>query len=728
MAYFRPLVASLALLSIAIPSAVASQMTVDLAHPGAPLKKGGLGTLFGITTIAGGPAPTLIENTIYNTTASQGRAADNGSNPYSTDSIAPLIRGKNIRLMCRLNDLLPGFPYGWNGLANWDQQVTTAIEDITANYADVVYGIEVLNEPDAQLNNSAFNSDPAVQGSTYNDRINWLWQHTVKEIRTINPALKVMGPNYLSYLPQNNATDQPKMQAFLENAIATGTSPDIIGWHSLLTNEPSDIGKSLTFYRELEQQLGVPNAPLPISIDEYGVNDGTFEGVPGHVVQYWAEMERDKIDFGGEGVYTNYSQLGNTLRYPWQTEESSLAPNGGWYMLRWYSLMAGQSVPVSPASARYDHAYDGVASWDPASRAVTVLLGGSDDDADIQFAGLGKLGLGSTVRVKVEAAVWSVDPYQGDTTLERGGDPLAAPLTILDETLPINGNFTVPIHKIDHANGYRIQILPAGPEDPSTTKYEAEDAYLRAVKVQGTARLASNRSYVSAINKPDSSVTFHVQAPARGIYLVYLRYANATGSDATQPLKVNNVSVGDVEYPATNGGPTSEFAFTTRRVAMQAGDNTLALAKGTGAISLDYIDVRPDTHRYQAPYAFIGDATARSFYEEYILPDFVGAINNYDSYVEFNIDAPATGSYNLNLAYADGIAGQNAIFNLYVNTSGQGSVNLPPTGGWLGDPHDPRIYEKQANIPVVLNQGRNTVRLQKSDGYAELDFVTLSLP
>ncbi len=729
MTHRMPLLASAFLfLSVAaLPPANASDMTIDLTQRNGALKKGGLGTLFGISTIAGGTPSNLISNTIVNITASQGRASDNGSNPYSTDSIAPLIRGKGIRLMCRLNDLLPGFPYRWNGLANWDQQVTTAIQDISDNYPDVVYAVEVLNEPDAQLNNTAFNNDPAVQGSTYNARINWLWTHTVQEIRSITPTLKVMGPNYLSYLPATKGADQQKMQDFLLNAIQTGTSPDIIGWHSLLTPDPADIGRSLNNYRTLEAQLGVPNAPLPVSIDEYGVNDGTFEGVPGSVVKYWAEMERDKIDFGGEGVYTNYSQLGNTLRYPWQTGQSTLEPNGGWYMLNWYNQMAGEYVPVSSASTRYDQAYDGVASWDPNTKTATVLLGGSDDDADIHVNGLGSVGLGNFVRVRVDSTVWTVDPNQGDRTIERGGDPENSTYNIFDGNLPLRGgNIDIPLHRIDRKNGYRILITAAGNADAYPTKYEAESAYLRQANIQTGSRnnLASGNAYVSGMTKPNSSATFNVTVLDTGIYWMYVRYANATGGTAEQKLTVNGEDQGSVIYAATKGGANSEFAFTEKRVVLNAGTNAIRLAKQNGNAALDYIDVRPDTHRYQAVYAFFGNTTPRSFQSEYILPDYVGGLNGYDAYVEFAVDAPRSGTYNLNVAYGNGLG--DAVDNLIVNQMPVGAVTLPATGSFLF-PGDPRLAEKVVTVPVTLNEGINRVRLQKQTNFAELDYVALTL-
>lgn len=361
-----------------------------------------------------------------------------------------------------------------------------------------MYAVEVFNEPDAQLNNAAFNGDPLIQGATYDARINWLWTHTVEIIRSINPNLKIMGPNWLSYLPGTRGADGVRMQNFLLNAIQTGTSPDVIGWHSLLTPDAADIGRSLAVYRAVEAQLGVPKAPLPVSINEYGVNDGTFEGVPGSVARYWAEMERDGIDFGGEGVYTNYSQLGNTLRYPWQTGQTTMEPNGGWYMLNWYRQLAGQSAPVSPASTRYPGAYDGVASWDPATRTATVLLGGSDDNADIQIRGLASVEFGPTVRVRIDQAVWTVDTNQADLSLERGGDPQSSASNIIDLNLPVvNGSLTLPCTG-STARMAIDQVSAAQTPDVYPNKYEAEGALLRQTDLSIASRnnLASGNTYV----------------------------------------------------------------------------------------------------------------------------------------------------------------------------------------------------------------------------------------
>ncbi len=707
----------------------ASTMTVDLTkRTAAPLKKGGLGSLFGVGNVGNQLPPTLLDNSILWITAHQGRLSGNGSDPFSTDSVAPLIRGTGIKMMCRLNDLLPGFePYGWNGLAYWDSQVTAAIQDITANYADVVFAVEIFNEPDQEWRGAAFNSDPNVQGSTTDARINWLWTHTVQEIKAINPNLKIMGPNYQHYLPQQTkyAGDQLRMQNFLQNALTTGTMPDYIGWHSLYDDEPADIGNSLSNYRTLEKQLNIPNAPLPISVNEYGIGDGTFEGIPGRFGQWWGEMERDGIDFGGTGVYTNYGELGNTLRYPWNVGQTQAQPNGGWYMQNWYNQMKGVYVPVSAASTRYDLAYDGVASYDAASQSVTVILGGSDDDADIVFNGLDTVGLSGNVRVRVDATIWTVDPNQSDQRPERGGDPQTATYNILDTSMAAGGTLTVPIHKIDHNNGYRIVISPAAPADMYPTKYEAENGTLQGAQVQqGTANV-SGGNFVDGIAKAGSSVSFNVSAPKAGVYFVYVRYATDTAEAATQSVSVSGASQGLITYPATAGGPGQEFDFATKRVALNAGSNMVTLGFNNGAVALDYIDVRPDTHRYEAEYAAQNNTIPGEYKYESIVPDFIGGINTTSSNVTFTMDAPQAGTYLLSVNFANGITGNDALDDVFVNGNNVGQLDMPYTGNFTAT-GDPRTDEQIATMQVALNTGLNTVRLQKNTQYSELDFATIT--
>lgn len=730
--------ALLACISIPVP-AYASDIVVDLSHRSGALKKAGLGSLFGVSAIGSGTPVELTSGSLVNVISSESHPGTGASNPFSTEAVAPLIRGTGTRLMCRFNDLLNGFsPYTWPGYNQWISAVTASTHNIQS-YKDVVYGIEVFNEPDNEFNSSAFMNDPLVLGNTYDAKVNYLWVKTVQAIRAIDKTTPIMGPNYEYYRPSQTSrygqlvNDQARMTAFLQNAIATGTVPSIIGWHSLSEGPgdysspyPGDVPASLAVYRALEAQLNLPGRPLPVSIDEYGPNTGDFEGVPGSMVKYWAEFERSKIDFGGMGIYNSGGTLGNTLRYDWDT---SPQPNGGWYMMNWYRQMQGQYVPVSRWNTRYYQAFDGVASWDPAAKVATVILGGSQDDATVHINGIRGLGLGISVRVQLDTTVWDVDPNQNDQTVEHGGDPKTGTYSVYDKVFPLDssGNITVPVCGMNLYNGYRLLISAVAGPSTSPGKYEAENALVTdAVLHNGSdGGVASGSAYIGGIDNADSAVQFSaVTVPARGIYLMTVRYANNTGSLSTQAVTVNGVSQGQVLYTPTPGWGNVTMRTTTKRVALNQGINTIKLTKGTGYAELDYINVRPDTHRYDAEFATVSDAALEHFSEEYFVEsDFVGSINNADSFVEFAIDAPVAGTYTLTVGYANGTGGNSALA-LSVGGAGQGSVNFPPTGGWLSAP-DPRTTERTVSVPVTLAGGVNTVRLQKANGYVELDYAKL---
>jgi len=669
-----------------------------------------------------------------NVAASQGRIGENGSNPFSTEAIAPILRGTGVRMVCRFNDLCYGFdPYVWPGLAEWLRQVEAATHAVDG-YKDVVYAVAPFNEPDNKFWRqgtplNAFMTDPALPSGTYDAKVNWLWTQTVRKIKSVDPTLKIMGPNYEGYRPwDEKAGNKAQMSAFLENALATNTVPDIIGWHSLGPS-PGDVPFALgSFYRPLEESLKLPGRPKPISVEEYGPATGDFEGVPGTMVKHWAELERAGVDFAAMGIYANGGTLGNTLRYPWL---SDLKPNGGWFMMHWYRQMAGLYAPVSRWDTRHYQSFDGVASWDAPTRTATLLLGGADEDADVLVLGVKTVGLGPAVRVRLDCTVWDVDPNQHNSAVEQGGDPKTGTYSIYDKTMTLdtNGNLEVPIHRLERYNGYRLLISPAAKPGIYPTKYEAEAAHLTHATIHSgpdALPLASGNAYVGGLDFPASAIQFAVTAPARGIYVMTVRYANGGPAAATQNVTVSGSPQGAVTYAQTNGWSNSEMRTTTKRVALEPGMNTLTLSRGTGSAEIDYIDVRPDTHRYEAEFATIHNAKSAEFAHEINVPNYVGGINNPDSFVEFALDAPKTGAYSLTIGYANGTVAISRL-SLTIGSALAHPVSFAPTGGWLSAPN-PMASEKTLTIPITLQEGVNTVRFGKSDGSVELDYVTLNYP
>ncbi|MEU6406720.1 CBM35 domain-containing protein [Streptomyces sp. NPDC046985] len=705
-------------------AAAAEVITVDTGQQSGPMKKPGLGSLFGVSSQPDTPAALADQS--ENLLAQHASRDGDTSYPTSTESVAGGLAGTGVRMIARYNDLMGGWPYVWKGLDDWLGKVDSATRSIQ-HYRSQVYAVAPFNEPDDKLGtspSSPFMTDSQVQGATYDAKVDWLWTQTVRRIRAIDPTIRVMGPNYEHYNPWEAADRQPRMQAFLVNAMNTGTVPDVIGWHSLGPS-PGDVPACLTsYYRPLEKQLGLPGAPKPVVVEEYGPGSGDFEGVPGTMVKHWAEFARYGVDAAAMGTYTNVGLLGNTLR---RAASGQLQPNAGWHFMNWYRQMQGAQLAVSRWDTRHYQAADGVASWDSASRSATLLVGGENTDLDVRMLGLAARGLGSQVRVRVDDAHWTSDPNAADRTVERAGDPQSGGYTVLDKTMTLDGsgNLTVPLRRMQQYDGYRVTVSPAAAPAAYPTKYEAEQAHWTdAVPHTGSdTALASGDGYVGGIDHPDSSLAFAVRVPAAGIYTMAVRYANGTTSSAAHTVTVDGLSEQPVTYPPTGGWLDTEPDVVYTRLSLNAGAHTVTLGKGAGYAEVDYIDVRPDTHRYEAEYAAVTDAKISAF-KWNGFPDYVGRIDQPDSGVDFAVQAPAAGTYRFTVGYANGTASA-AAHQVLVNGSPQATMAYQPTGSWFDTSAQDRD-EARSSVQVTLNEGVNHISLRKADGYAELDWGLLT--
>jgi hypothetical protein len=720
-----PAVPTLPLDSAAAPMVI----TVDASMLGAPLKKPGLGTLFGITSMPTTPGD-LASQVLVTLSQHMMGPAWNPDEPAGTTSVLPVVRGTGIKMIARFNDLMGGNPwYQWGGLTAWLQRVDGATQ-LIQSYKDLLYAVAPFNEPDNKLH--GLENDASVPGATYDAKFNYLWTQTVQHIRAIDATVPIMGPNYEFYLPWK-ADQQQRMHDFLANAIATGTTPTLIGWHNLGPS-PGDVPEALKYYRPLETQLAVPGRPLRVVVEEYGPQTnapsdtpGNFEGVPGTMVQYWADLERYGIDFGSMGIYTTPGLLGNTLRH---RDGGALAPNGGWQMMKWYKDMAGVGVPVSRWDTRAYLASDGVAAWDATAKALTVIAGGQDGPVNVQITGLAARGLGASVRVQLDETVWEKDPNEVETRIDRGGDPRTGPLNLFDKTFALDatGTLTVPIRRMARYDGYRIVVSAVASASATPTKFEAENATITGGVVHRGAdgTLASGGAYVGGLDGADAALTFDVNVATAGIYVMTVRYANNTGATASHLVTVGCVPQGFVAYRTTpNGWSPTEMRLATKRVALAAGHNLIRLGKGVGSAEVDFIDVRPDTHRYEAESAQITGASAHPYWAAF-WPEYVAQIDNAGSGVTFAIDAPTDGAYRLTIAYGNG-SGATATHAVLVEGAMQATASYPATAGWLSTSNQDHAGGT-TSVTVTLKTGVNHVTLQKATGFAELDGVTLGLP
>jgi hypothetical protein len=127
--------------------------------------------------------------------------------------------------------------------------------------------------------------------------------------------------------------------------------------------------------------------------------------------------------------------------------------------------------------------------------------------------------------------------------------------------------------------------------------------------------------------------------------------------------------------------------------------------------------------RYEAEDAASNRANA--FYGSYASEGrYIGQIDFADSYVEFGgVMAEAAGAYQLEIGYANG-TGAVSTHHLTINGADAGVIQYAPTGGWINAV--PNFgYRKTTTVNVMLEQGANTIRFTKGDGYAELDYIRI---
>ncbi|CAN7665557.1 carbohydrate-binding protein [Paenibacillus sp. LjRoot153] len=117
--------------------------------------------------------------------------------------------------------------------------------------------------------------------------------------------------------------------------------------------------------------------------------------------------------------------------------------------------------------------------------------------------------------------------------------------------------------------------------------------------------------YVGGIDTSSSYVQFTVTVPTTKAYTINIRYANGTGAASTHNMSVNGGSAAAITYPNTGGWFNSSPGSLTTTVNLNAGSNTIRLAKGTtGYAEIDYIDITGGSPvRYEAENAVISNST-----------------------------------------------------------------------------------------------------------------------
>ncbi|MFE9442850.1 RICIN domain-containing protein [Streptomyces sp. NPDC006602] len=472
-------------LALTVPSAEAvptsaTTLVVNANQTLRPVTHVATGSLYGLAD-ASTPSDSLVTALKPNTfvqMAPGGSQLPNGEPKPAGDAlvVAPKADRAGAKVVVRMPDWYPNFPYKWVSWADWLSAVDKQVASVQSSGATNISAYELWNEPDwtwDTTNAGAFNAG---------------WARTFKEVRAKDTTTPIQGPSY-------SAWNQSWMSSFLTDAKASGTVPDVIAWHEL--NGSKDIAAHVSAYRSLESSLGI--SPRPISIEEYGTP--AEMGNSGALVGYAAKFERTGVRDAELAFWNHYGTLGDTLT------DTGGSPNGSYWTYKWYGDMSGNMLVTTPPAQT---GIDGIAARNSAGNQISVVAGGCTGSCAVTVNGLSSLSaFGSTVHVKLEYS-----PNTGRTTASPG------PITISDADYTVSGgSVTVPV-TMNAADGYHLVITPSGTNTSLAGRYQITNKNSGLALDTLNAATAQGTSVVQATSTTGTDQNWTLAAAGSGLYKI----------------------------------------------------------------------------------------------------------------------------------------------------------------------------------------------------------------
>lgn len=477
------------------PASAATTLVVEANAPFRPVTHVATGSLYGLAT-GTVPADNLVEAIKPNTFV---QMAVGGHQQAEGDVlvVAPEAAKAGARLVDRMSDYYAGWPYEFSW-STWPTVVQNQVQDVEASpYANIT-DFELWNEPDNTwlTSNGTFNS---------------FWTQTFEQVRSLDPSAVIQGPSF-----SDNISG---MQSFLQNAVATGTVPNIITWHELESS--GKIAGDVATVTGIEKSLGI--TPRPIAIEEYAAPSQV--GIPGDLIGYIAQFERLGIQNAELAFWNGYGALGDLLT------GTGGSPNAAYWLYRWYADMSGNMVTVVPPGTA-GTGLDGAASVNSAGNQVSVIFGGGSGSSAVTVSGLSSLpAFGATAHAVLEQTVSA-----GRTTA------VAGPGIISSGNYTItNGSITIPVSSMNSANGYHLLVTPgSNPALSGTYQIKNVNSGLAldtrssgtaqgTLAVQATPGSGSTQDWTLV---PEGSGYYEIQNNASGLLLGVSNEGISDGADA----------------------------------------------------------------------------------------------------------------------------------------------------------------------------------------------------
>ncbi|MFF4211299.1 RICIN domain-containing protein [Streptomyces sp. NPDC001796] len=438
------------------------------------------GSLYGLaddTTPADSLVTPLKPNTFVQM-APGGSQLPNGEPKPAGDAlvVAPKAARAGAKVVVRMPDWYPNFPYKWVSWSDWLSAVDKQVASVRASGATDIAAYELWNEPDWTWDTTDAGAFDAG------------WARTYKEVRSKDSKTPIQGPSHSGW-------NQSWMSTFLTDAKASGTLPEIISWHELQGS--SNIAAHVSAYRALESSLGI--SPRPIAIEEYGTTSEV--GVPGPLIGYVAKFERAGVHDAELAFWDHYGTLGDTLT------DTGGSPNGAYWAYKWYGDMSGNMLVTTPPAQT---GIDGIASLNGSGNQISVVAGGCTNSCAVTVNGLNSLSaFGSTVHVKLEYT-----PSKGRTTAVSG------PITISDTDYTVsNGSITVPV-TMNASDGYHIVVTPTGTSTSLAGRYQITNKNSGLALDTQNAGTAQGTSVVQATATTGTDQNWSLVSAGRGLYKI----------------------------------------------------------------------------------------------------------------------------------------------------------------------------------------------------------------
>ena len=265
----------------------------------------------------------------------------------------------------------------------------------------------------------------------------------------------------------------------------------------------------------------------------------------------------------------------------------------------------------------------------------------------------------------------------------------------------------------------------ATPAVAAPTRYEVENATISQGLVESNHPGFSGAGFVNTNNVVGSSVQWTINALSAGTATLTFRYANGVTTDRPMDITVNGSPVAAaLPFPPTANWDT--WASTSITASVNAGTNTVKATATTagGGPNLDFldVDVAARTTDLQAENATISQGAVATNHTGFTGTGFVDYNMVAGSFVEWTVVAPAAGTVDFQIRYANGTTA-NRPMDITVNgTLVSDELAFTFTNSW--------DTWQDATFQARLDAGTKKVRATATtaSGGPNVDRLRVSLP